>query len=102
MYVIASIIGTVIGLVVADRWHVDAMNDAFSEPSEEILETIRRKQPLLDANQAREIAEKAGVEIMGELSFRQRVRSGWLFYLIGAGLGIGVGCFAASCITEKK
>lgn len=102
VYVIASIIGLVIGLVVADRWYVNAMSDAFSEPSKETLEMIRRESPQLNADQAREVAERAGETIMGELSFRQRVRSGWLFYVIGAGLGIGAGCFAASCITKKE
>jgi len=102
VYVVASVIGLVVGLVVADRWFVSAMNDAFSEPSEETLEMIRDKAPQLDAKQAREVAETAGKKVLDKLSFRQRLRSCWPVYLIGAGLGIGAGCLVAACITEEN
>lgn len=102
VYVVASVIGLVVGLVVADRWFVNAMNDAFSEPSEETLEVIRDKAPQLDAKQAREVAETAGKKVLGKLSFRQRLRSCWPVYLIGTGLGIGAGCLAAACIAKAE
>jgi len=102
VHVVASVIGLVVGLVVADRWFAGAMNDAFSEPSEETLEMIRDEAPQLDAKQAREVAETAGKKVLDKLSFRQRLRSCWPVYLIGAGLGIGAGCLVAACITEEN